>query len=168
MKTLALYALLLGAGLMTVRSDMKVERQLFYASLESAELVLTDSLFSTEGIRLITVARPALPAGDKEYHIYYENQSPETIEVAIRYKAATGRWQTKGMVSLSPGEKQLMGLSTEPTYYSYAQSTSKRKKKWKGDFSFSLKNSSTNVDFEKQEIWECYDQRMCNAFTVFR
>lgn len=168
MKTLALYALLLGAGVMTVHSDVEVERTAFYAPLETAELELSADMFSTEGIAIHTVATPLTDKRKKQYHIYYENRSDEPIEVAIRYKTVTGQWQTRGMTVLAPGEKQLMGLSTETTYYSYAQTTNWRKKKWKGDYRFPLKSSSRNVQFKKQEIWECYDTQMCNAFAVFR
>lgn len=168
MKTLALYAMLLGAGLMTVLSDASPERQLFYAPLQSAELALTDDLFSTKNVKMHTVPAPINVMRKKEYHIYYENRSQEAIEVAIRYKSVSGQWQTRGLMVLAPGEKQLMGLSTEPTYYSYAETKNWRKKKWQGDYQFPLKNSSKNIQFEKQEIWECYDTRMCNAFAVFR
>jgi len=168
MKTFALYALLLGAGIMTVHSDAVVERAEHYALLETAELEVSDDFFSTDGIALHTVASPIVPKRKKEYHIYYENRSNEPIEVAIRYLAVSGEWQTRGMVTLDPGEKQLMGLSTETTYYSYAQTTNWRKKKWKGAYRYPLKNSSRNVQFKKQEIWECYDSQMCNAFAVFR
>ena len=168
MKTLALYALLLGVGVMTLRSDMKEERALLYAPLESAELELSDDLFSMDGVEVFPVATPTLAKVNKEYHIYYENKSSETIEVAIRYKAVSGSWQTRGMVPLAPREKVLMGLSAETTYYSYAESTKSRKKKWLGNHPYPIKNSKKKVDFEEQNIWECYDQQVCNVFAVFR
>ena len=170
MKTLALYSILLGAGVMTLYSHLSGERQSFYAPLESVELTTDESLFESNSAQMHTVAFPASEKRKKEYHIYYENRSDEPIQVAIRYKEYSGQWHTEGLQTLQPGETKLMGLSDQKTYYSYAQSVKKwRKKKWKGDYQFALEDNSLNkVEFKKQEIWECYDTQMCNSFAVFR
>ncbi len=170
MKTLALYTILLGAGVMTLYSHLTNERQSFYASLEPVELTTDNGMFNHKPVRMHTVASPVSTKRKKEYHIYYENRSNEPIQVAIRYKEYSGEWNTEGFQILEPGEKKLMGLSDQKTYYSYAQSAKKwRKKKWRGDYQFPLESSSSNkVEFKKQEIWECYDTQMCNSFAVFR
>lgn len=170
MKTLALYTILLGAGAMTLYSHLTSDRQSFYAPLETVELEMTEELFNTDLVRMHTVSAPMDARRSKEYHIYYENRSSEAIDVAIRYKTYGGEWETRGFETLAPGEKKLMGLSDQKTYYSYAQGTKKlRRKKWRGKHNFSLEpNSSNKIQFEKQEIWECYDTQMCNTFAVFR
>lgn len=114
------------------------------------------------------LARKATAA--KEYHIYYENRSEEPIDVAIRYKAYNGEWQTKGLTTLAPGEKKLMGSSDQKTYYYYAEgSNRKEKKQWKGNHKFAISPSAKNkLAFVKEEIWECYDSRICNTYAVFK
>ena len=170
MKTLALYSILLGAGVLTLHSHLTNERRSHYASLETVELEMIEEMFEPRTTKMFTVASPVPAKRNKEYHIYYKNSSTESIEVAIRYKSHSGEWLTKGFTTLAPGENKLMGLSEEKTYYSYAQSKKKwGKKKWKGDHSFPLKpNSTKKIQFEKQEIWECYDSQTCNSFAVFR
>lgn len=106
----------------------------------------------------------------KEYHIYFENRSEEALKVAIRYKDYNGDWQTEGFVNLEAGEKRHMGVSDQKTYFYYAENQKKwKKKKWTGNYSFPVKESDLNkLRFVKQDIWECYDTKMCNTFAVFR
>ena len=106
----------------------------------------------------------------KEYHIYFENRSREKIEVAIRYKEYNGDWVTSGFEVLDPKEKKLMGNSDEQTYFYYAATQHKSKKKvWQGDHKFALKEGSRKkLGFKRQNIWECYNSDACNEIAVFK
>lgn len=106
----------------------------------------------------------------KEYHIFFENRSQEKIEVAIRYKEYNGEWMTTGFEVLKPKQKKLMGLSDEQTYFYYATTQHKSKKKvWQGDHKFSLKKGSKKkIGFKRQDIWECYNTDTCNEIAVFK
>ena len=106
----------------------------------------------------------------KQYHIFFENRSKEKIEVAIHYKQYNGEWITSDFQSIKPKEKKLMGLSDEQTYFYYATSQYKSKKKvWEGDYKFALKEGAKNkVGFKRQEIWECYNTDSCNEIAVLR
>ncbi|MHA7100509.1 hypothetical protein [Roseivirga pacifica] len=171
MKTLALYILVLGAGLVTALTSSSTEENTsHYAQLPTITLG-TPSEISTASIEVEPIDHAnKSPRYKKQYHIYYENRSTEAIEVAIRYKAYNGEWNTTGLLTLSPGEKKLMGLSDQKTYYSYAETKRRWKKKtWRGAHKFPLTEDSANKKaFKKQEIWECYDSRMCNTFAVFK
>lgn len=171
MKTLTVYALLLGTGVMTLlsvfdRSDSHV------ALLSPLELSSPFELDSS-------VELPAILANDsdstsdhrkKEYHIYFENRSEESIDVAIHFKDYNGDWNTQGFISLDAGEKREMGVSDERTYFYYAETKQKwKKKQWKGQYYFPvLENILNKVSFNKDQIWECYDTHMCNTYAVFR
>ena len=170
MKTLALYILMLGAGVLTAFTSAEKKFESLYTNLPAIELG-TPKEINTSGIEVKALNAPSDKTGyKKQYHIYYENRSTESIEVDIRYKAYDGKWNTDGMVTLAPGEKKLMGLSDQKTYYSYAETKRRWKKKtWKGRHKFALEDISANKKaFKKQEIWECYDSRMCNTFAVFK
>tara|TARA_R110001592_G_scaffold17176_3_gene72850 strand:+ start:4223 stop:4732 length:510 start_codon:yes stop_codon:yes gene_type:complete len=106
----------------------------------------------------------------KEYHIFFENRSREKIEVAIRYKEYNGEWVTSGFEVLAPKQKKLMGNSDETTYFYYATSQHKSKKKvWQGDHKFALKEGSKKkLGFKRQSIWECYNTDACNEIAVFK
>ena len=171
MKTLTVYALLLGTGVMTLLSVF---------DRPNSNIALISPLELSSPFELSSpVKLPAIPAEDsdstsdlrkKEYHIYFENRSEEPIDVAIRYKDYNGDWNTQGFVSLAAGEKREMGVSDEKTYFYYAETKQKwKKKRWKGQYNFPIKETSLNkVSFIKEQIWECYDTRMCNTYAVFR
>ena len=171
MKTLTVYALLLGTGLTTLLSILD-NRESHVAQLSPIAL---ESPFDSKLKVELPLPGPALKDSSatvrkKEYHIYFENRSTEAIEVAIRYKSYNGDWETSDMVTLAAGEKRRMGVSDEKTYFYYAENKRKwKKKKWKGSHHFSLGEETSNkVKFIKEQIWECYDTKRCNAFAVFR
>ena len=169
MKTLLTYVVVASMGLMTVRSDSKAVRADFSAPL--ASLPLFEEVISTDHFTMPVVAvEPTTIPQKKKYHIYFENKSPEPVKAAVRYKEYAGDWKSEGWISLEPGEKKLIGLSDETTYFYYAQLDTRRNKKvWKGKYKFALSESASNkLPFRKQEIWECYHTQMCNTFAVFR
>ena len=169
MKTLLTYMIVASMGLMTVRSDSESARTDYVAPLES--LPLFDDMITTDHFTV-----PARPVDDdiipkkKKYHIYFENKSPKPVKAAVRYKEYAGDWKSEGWISLKPGEKRLIGLSDETTYFYYAQLDTRRNKKvWKGKYKFAMSEEASNkLPFKKQEIWECYHTQMCNTFAVFR
>lgn len=126
--------------------------------------------FSNETSGLSSITTDSSDFRKKEYHIYFENRSEEALNVAIRYKDYNGDWQTEGFVNLEAGEKRHMGVSDQKTYFYYAENQKKwKKKKWTGSYSFPVNESDSNkLRFVKQDIWECYDTKMCNTFAVFR
>lgn len=170
MKTLTVYALVLGAGVMTLLSLFNREEGHF-AQLSPLEL---SSPFEQYSMAELPGVNPDLPNPSefrkKEYHIYFENKSDESLDVAIRYKDYNGDWNTEGFVTLKAGEKRHMGVSDQKTYFYYAENQQKWKKRiWTGKYSFPINASDLNkIRFVKQEIWECYDTKMCNTFAVFR
>lgn len=170
MKTLALYTILLGAGAMTLYSHLTNDRQNFYAPLQTIELEMSAELIDKAPIQILTVSPTLTISEPNEYHIYYENRSAQSIDVAIRYKTIEGKWKTRGLETLEPGEEKLMGLSLEKTYYMYAQGTKiLKRKKWEGAHSFPITpNTKRNIKFKKREIWECYDTQMCKTIAVFK
>lgn len=170
MKTLTVYALLLGTGVMTLLSFFE-KKESHYAQLSSLELNSPFEQYSIAELPAVpNVLSESSTIRKKEYHIYFENRSEEPLQVAIRYKDYNGDWQTEGMVSLNAGEKRHMGVSDEKAYFYYAENQQKwKKKKWTGKYSFPVKESDSNkLRFVKQDIWECYDTKMCNTFAVFR
>ncbi len=172
MKTLTVYALMLGTGVMTLLTVLD-RNESYIPPLSPQE---SSSPFELD----LLAELPVIPANDsvsttseskkKEYHIYFENRSPDEIEVAIRFKDYNGDWATQGFISLAAGEKREMGVSDEKTYFYYAETRGKwKKRQWKGQYSFPLKETDLNkVSFVKGQIWECYDTAMCKTFAVFR
>lgn len=170
MKTLTVYALVLGTGVMTLLPFFD-RKESHYAQL--APLELSSSFEQYSMAELPGVSPESSTSSDfrkKEYHIYFENKSDESLEVAIRYKDYNGDWNTEGFVILEAGEKRHMGVSDQKTYFYYAENQRKwKKRKWTGNYSFPINDSDLNkIRFVKQEIWECYDTKMCNTFAVFR
>ena len=171
MKTLLTYLIVASMGLMTVDSDPKSGRMDYVAPLESLPLNDED-LITTDHFTV-----PVMPSGTaaeapkkKKYHIYFENKSQTPVKAAVRYKEYAGDWKSEGWISLEPGEKKLIGLSDETTYFYYAKLDTRRSKKvWKGKYKFAMSEEASNkLPFKKQEIWECYHTQMCNTFAVFR
>ena len=170
MKTLLTYAIVASMGLMTVLSDEKEQRPDFFAPLESLPLENED-LISIDHFSMPTLPAINEVAKDKkEYHIYFENKSKAPVKAAVRYKEYAGNWKSEGWISLDPGEKKLIGLSDETTYFYYAQVDTRRNAKvWKGKYKFALSDDASNkLPFKRQQIWECYHTEMCNTFAVFR
>jgi len=168
MKTLAVYALVLGTGVMSLLSLFESKED-HTAKFPSLELSSTLELNSNE-LPSSPSATPHSEVRKKEYHIYFENRAEEPLEVAIRYKDYNGDWQTEGFVTLKSGEKRHMGVSDQKTYFYYAENQHKwRKRKWTGKHAFPVGEAAPNkLRFVKQDIWECYDTKMCNTFAVFR
>ena len=155
---------------MTVLSDEKDQRPDYVVSLESLPLEDED-LISVDHFTMPTLPSPTeVLTKKKEYHIYFENKSQKPVKAAVRYKEYAGNWKSEGWISLSPGEKKLIGLSDETTYFYYAQVDTRRtSKEWKGNYKFALsEESSSKLPFKRQQIWECYHTQMCNTFAVFR
>lgn len=170
MKTLTVYALVLGTGVMTLLSLLEQKE---------SQHIPTGTFEQSSTFEQYSVAEmPAIHSDSnnnsefrkKEYHIYFENKSDESLDVAIRYKDYHGDWNTQGFVTLKAGEKKHMGVSDQKTYFYYAENQHKwKKRKWAGNYSFPINESDLNkIRFVKQEIWECYDTEMCNTFAVFR
>ena len=161
---------MLGTGVMTLLS-MFERKESYYAPLSHLELSSTMELSTSAELPGLSVFnRDSSDVRKKEYHIYFENRSEEPLEVAIRFKDYDGQWNTEGFVTLKAGEKRHMGVSDQKTYFYYAENQRKwKKRKWTGNFSFPINESDLNkLRFVKQDIWECYDTKMCNTFAVFR
>lgn len=170
MKTLTVYALMLGTGMMTVLSIFSSKDDHLAQSL-GPELSTSSALtYRAETTDKLAVTSDSTEVRKKEYHIYFENKAAEPLEVAIRYKDYNGEWQTEGFVTLKAGEKRHMGVSDQKTYFYYAENQQKwKKRKWTGKHAFPVNEAAPNkLRFVKQDIWECYDTKMCNTFAVFR
>ncbi len=168
MKTLTIYALVLGVSLTSIFSPLSGKRPSYYAPLESLELETPTELLESFALPGLAVNAAVSDNKHKAYHIYFENQSREPIDVAIRFKDESGRWQMDGLTQLNPGEKKKMGESSEKTYYYYASNLNLEAESDES-FKYSIKHKSTKkLRFLKQEIWECYNSEMCNTFAVFR
>lgn len=168
MKPIAVYVLILGTTMAALLSPVSELRPSYYAQLESISLDSPVKL--TEDLALPGELSGFIKPVQKSYHIYFENQSQSPMEVAIRYKKLDGDWDTQGLTTLLPGEKRLMGKSDEKTYFYYvASSAASMKKASKNSFKFPIKAKSTRkLNFQKKEIWECYDTQVCYSFAVFR
>lgn len=170
MKTLLNYIVVASMGLSIVGSGHKLQRPDFVTPLHSLPIEEQD-LVSAEHFTIPALPEdPTLLPQKKQYHIYFENKSQTPVKAAVRYKEYAGDWKSEGWISLKPGEKKLIGLSDETTYFYYAQLDTRRHKRvWKGNYKFALSDDASNkLPFKKQEIWECYDSKMCNTFAVFR
>jgi len=170
MKTLTVYALVLGTGVMTLLSIFE-RKESHFAQTSSLEQSSSFEQYSVaEMPAVISDSNSTSKFRKKEYHIYFENKSDESLDVAIRYKDYHGDWNTEGFVRLKAGEKKHMGVSDQKTYFYYAENQQKwKKRKWAGNYHFPMNEADLNkIRFVKQEIWECYDTKMCNTFAVFR
>lgn len=170
MKTLLTYLIVASMGLMTVQSDFMSDRPDYVVPLESLPLNDEDLISADHFTIPVMPTDPALLPKKKKYHIYFENKAQTPVKAAVRYKEYAGAWKSEGWISLEPGEKKLIGLSDETTYFYYAKLDTKRSKKvWKGKYKFAMSEDASNkLPFKKQEIWECYHTQMCNTFAVFR
>lgn len=169
MKTLTVYALMLGVSVTALWSSSEDRAPSYYAPLESMELSLpidaSTDLVLPETVHLLKDAKRK-----KEYHIYFENRTEDPLEVSIRFKAYDGSWDTKPLKRLNPGEQKFMGLSDEKTYFLYATNNRKQNNKtWSGPYQFEDNQKSVEkLRLKKKEIWECYDTTMCKSIAVFR
>lgn len=170
MKTLTLIALMLVTGVSPLLSSLDSKESNCAPVSPSDSNCSSELDFSNETSGLSSMTTDSSDFRKKEYHIYFENRSEEALNVAIRYKDYNGDWHTEGFVNLEAGEKRHMGVSDQKTYFYYAENQKKwKKKKWTGSYSFPVNESDSNkLRFVKQDIWECYDTKMCNTFAVFR
>ncbi|WP_236893165.1 ankyrin repeat domain-containing protein [Desulfoluna limicola] len=58
------------------------------------------------------------------YFLGFKNSTSETVHVAIRLKDTDGDWVTRAWAKIEPGEKRLMGRSTNSIFYYFAESES--------------------------------------------
>lgn len=58
------------------------------------------------------------------YFLGFKNTTSETVHVAIRLKDSDGDWVTRSWAKIYPGEKELLGRSTNGIFYFYAESES--------------------------------------------
>lgn len=168
MKPIAVYALVLGTTMAALLNPISEARPSYFAQLES--ITLDSPVKLTEDFTLPGEFPDFVRPVQKSYHIYFENKSTSLLEVAVHYKTINDDWSTEGLVTLSPGEKRLMGKSGKKTYFYYAAPPNAAKKKaLKHSFKFPIKAKSTHkLNFQKKEIWECYDTQVCYTFAVFR
>lgn len=165
---LTIYALVLGVSMATELDSLKEKRPSYYAPLETIELEAPAELL--ESFTLPSMPKSALVSENKKkaYHIYFENKSLEPIDVAIRFKDENGDWKQDGLTQLNPGEKKKMGRTIDRTYYYYASNLD-LKASDKESFKFPIREKpKKKLRFLKEDIWECYNSEMCNAFAVFR
>jgi len=169
MKPLAVYALFLGTAMTAFFSSIDEERPSYYAQLEPITLESPVKLSGAIDLPVELSAFKEVPSR-KSYNIFFENKTNEPMKVAIRYKALDGEWLTDGLTTLLPGKRKLMGKSEETTYFYHVASKEKsRNKSSQDEFKFPLKTKSKKkVSFKKEEIWECYNEQVCNALAVFR
>lgn len=160
---------MLGTGVMTLLSVFD-RRESHFSELPTLELNAEVEFEQPEIALGLPTSNDSSEGFRKEYHIYFENRSDDPLKVAIRYKDYNGDWTTDGFVTLKTGEKRHMAVSDQKTYFYYAENQKKwKKKKWKGDYHFPINDAASNkLKFVKQDIWECYDTKMCNTFAVFR
>lgn len=168
MKSVTISVLLLYASFVALFSTPSAEK----ATNIDESGFMTVSNFTSGSFHSYSCADFSVAGHDKkkEYHIFFENRSSDKLKVAIRFKEYNGSWTTTGFETLAPGEKKLMGLSDEQTYFYYASTQRKlNKREWKGRYKFALgKTSANKLAFKRQEIWECYDSNVCNTFAVFQ
>lgn len=68
----------------------------------------------------------------KKYRIYFENKTPKTIKLIVRYRNNSEKWVTKGWFSIKPGKEIFIDNSSHNMILYYARTT---KRIWQGDFS---------------------------------
>jgi len=169
MKTIPSQFLVLCMGLMTTlifNSGVSPEE---FANKPTSDLS-PESLLAEHYSMPMEVPTVDSPKKKKRYQIIFDNKSEYKIDVAIRYKEFDGEWTTNAWITILPGEKKLMGSSDQTSYFYYAKTKSKwRKRVWTGKHKFKMGDKSLNkLRFRKQDIWECYNTEMCNTFAVFR
>ena len=168
MKTLTFLAFVLGVGMTTGLDTSKVERPSYYAPLETIELETPAELLESFELPGLPASMAANHNQNKAYHIYFENKPNVAIEVAIRFKDDNGEWKQDGLTKLNPGEKRKMGEIIDKTYYYYASNLD-LKAADKEAYKFPVQRKpKKKLLFLKEDIWECYNSEMCNAFTVLR
>lgn len=168
MKTLTIYALVLGVSMTTVLDSLKEQRPSYYAPLEAIELEAPAELLESFKLPGLPESVAVTENKKKAYHIYFENDSNKPIDVAIRFRDKNGDWQQDGLTQLNPGEKKKMGETIDRTYYYYASNLD-LKASDKESYKFPIQEKpKKKLRFLKEDIWECYNSEMCNAFAVFR
>lgn len=69
--------------------------------------------------------------------LYLQNNCYQEIFVALRYQKMDGEWESKGHMSLLPGEI-LKSVSLASTYYYLNAFTGDRRIRWEGEHAFEI------------------------------
>ena len=80
--------------------------------------------------------------------IYFKNDCPHPLQVAVHFQDLNNQWQTKAWYAFAPNEKaaRLGGVETKNRYiYYYAETTNGANLVWNGNFTFYVKDRLYNM-----------------------